>query len=64
MKDEIISSDFKNKLSDFFEGHELVELLDISVEDIVYAFPELILENMEELKEEIGYGETETSGED
>lgn len=38
-------------LSDRFEGFELVELLDISVDEVIDAFQDKILENFPELED-------------
>ena len=51
-----MDEDFKNRIIDRFEGFELVELLDISIEDIVEAFEETIRKNEEYLEEFIEIG--------
>lgn len=47
----------KERLKDFFEGFELVEYLQISIEDVVDAFEDLIEENLDEIEEFIGVRE-------
>lgn len=51
-----MDEDFKNRIIDRFEGFELVELLDISIEDVVEAFEEILLKNEEYLEEFIEIG--------
>lgn len=48
--------DLKQRLIDRFEGFELVELLNISVEDVVEMFEETIAENIEFLEEYLKHG--------
>lgn len=48
--------DLKQRLIDRFEGFELVELLNISVEDVVEMFEETIAENIEFLEEFLTHG--------
>lgn len=45
------------RLCDFFEGFELVEFLQISIEDVVEAFAETIEDNLDEIEEFIGVRE-------
>lgn len=51
--------EFKKALADFYEGWELVAFLNISVEDVIAAFPDEIDDNADELKGEMDYGEDE-----
>jgi len=48
--------DLKQRLVDRFEGFELVDLLNISIEDVVEAFEETIQENIEFLEEYLAHG--------
>jgi hypothetical protein len=45
----------KNRISDFFDAWDLVELLGISTEEIVDAFEELIEERLGEIEDLMEY---------
>lgn len=51
----MLDRETRKRIEDYFEGFELVELLDIPVEDILEAFEDLIEENIDEINETIGY---------
>ena len=53
MDEEPLPENIKNALADRYEGWELVELLGLSVRDIIYYFEEDILDHLDELKEEL-----------
>lgn len=42
------------RISDYFTGPELVELLEVSAEELVYLLEDQILEKREQLDEYIG----------
>jgi hypothetical protein len=46
-------SKFEMRLSAYFTAVELVEFLDLSVDDIIDAFKDVIYKNKKELKEEM-----------
>lgn len=47
----MLSIEIKKALADRFEGFELVEFLQISAEDVVEAFEDLIEENWEDVSD-------------
>jgi hypothetical protein len=49
--------EFKKALADYFTGWELVAFLDISIADVLAAFPDEVEDNYAELAGEINYGE-------
>lgn len=49
--------EFKKALADYFTGWELVAFLNISVEDVLAAFPDEVEDHLTELQGEINYGE-------
>lgn len=51
-----MDEEFKRKLIDRFYGWELVELLDISVEDLIDALTDEIAEQRDFLEEMMTYG--------
>jgi len=53
-----VESEFVERLKDYFDPCELVELLDkdITVEDIVYAFPDVFEQNKDVLEEFMTHG--------
>ena len=53
MNEEQLPEPIKQALADRYEGWELVELLNISVRDIIYYFEEDILDHLDELKEDL-----------
>lgn len=50
--DDSLSSELKELLADRFEGFELVEFLGISIEAVIEAFEEDILDNLQDVLEE------------
>ncbi len=50
-------------LNDRFEGWELVEILEITAEDICRAFEDEVHDNLEELKDLLGIDEIEEDDE-
>lgn len=48
--------DLKQRLIDRFEGFELIDLLNISIEDVVQMFEETIADNVEFLEEYLAHG--------
>lgn len=48
--------EFTKRINDYFLGFELVELLGITTEDIIEAFPHVIKENTDLLEEVTNYG--------
>lgn len=50
----MIDQDFKQKLIDRFEGFELVEFLQISTEEVIDAFEDIIEDNIEDVAELLG----------
>lgn len=48
--------DLKKRLIDRFEGFELIDLLNISIEDVVEAFEETITDNTDFLEEYLAHG--------
>ena len=59
MNEERLSKDFKLALSDRYEGWELVEFLQISVDDVIDAFEDQILTGAQELRQDMGMEEDE-----
>jgi len=53
MDEEQLPENIKNALADRYEGWELVELLGLSVRDIIYYFESDILDHIDELKEDL-----------
>ena len=53
MNEEQLPEPIKQALADRYESWELVELLGLSVRDIIYYFEEDILDHLDELKEEL-----------
>lgn len=53
MDEEELPDSVRKELVRKYEGWELVELLDIDIEDVIDAFEDLILDNLEDLKEEM-----------
>lgn len=62
MDEEYLDPVIRAALIDRYEAWELVEFLNISTERIVDLIEDDILENLEDLKEELGM-ETDTDGE-
>lgn len=48
--------EFIKQLSDYFTSSELIELLDVTTEDVVWAFLEKVEDVREDLEEIIHYG--------
>jgi inosine/xanthosine triphosphate pyrophosphatase family protein len=55
----MLTSEFKKILEDRFEAWELVDLLQVSTEEVVEAFEEVILEKLDEVKDFIDYEDEE-----
>lgn len=53
MNEEILPEVVKEAIADRYEGWELVELLDLSVRDIIYYFEEDILDKLDDIKEDL-----------
>jgi hypothetical protein len=53
MDEEQLPENIKNALADRYESWELVELLGLSVRDIMYYFESDILDHLNELKEDL-----------
>ena len=51
---EMLHKEIRMAIEDRLEGWELVDFLQISAEDIVEAFEDKILENLDDVKELIG----------
>lgn len=65
MDEDFLDEDLQAAICDKLEGWELVEFLNLDIEDIVNAFEEEILENIEDVKDFIIYGvEPETEEND
>lgn len=55
MDEERLDRELKNAIIAYFEGYELVEYMQVSVEDIIELLEEHVLDNITDIKEEIGY---------
>lgn len=55
LDEERLDEALRNAICDRMEGWELIEFLNISIEDVVAAFEEAILDNIEDVQEEINY---------
>jgi len=53
----VLDRETKERLKDFFEGFELVEYLQLSIEDIIDAFEDEIEEHLDDIEEFIGVRE-------
>jgi hypothetical protein len=53
MNEEQLPETIKQAIADRYEGWELVELLDLSVRDIIYYFEEDILDKLDDIKEDL-----------
>jgi hypothetical protein len=53
MNEETLPEVVKEAIADRYEGWELVELLDLSVRDIIYYFEEDILDKLDDIKEDL-----------
>lgn len=51
-----MDEEFKKRLIDRFEGFELAELLDLSVEEVVELFSDTIEDNKDFLEEYLQHG--------
>jgi hypothetical protein len=58
-----MDKEFRKAIIDYFYPSEFVELFskEITMEDLTYLFEDIILENIDELKEEMTYNEKEES---
>lgn len=52
-----MDAETRKRIEDYFMGFELVEFLQISVEEVIEAFEEDILENLDEIEDLIGVRE-------
>lgn len=52
-----MTNDLKKALADYFDAWDLVDLLEITTEDIIDAFDDMIEDRIDEIKEHIGYVE-------
>ena len=50
------------RIADYYEAHELVEFLQITVEDVIERFADEIEENLDEIDEDMDYREKEYDG--
>lgn len=57
MPEEILDPELKKAIMAYFEGFELVELLEVPIEVIVEVLEEYVIENQQELAEIIRYNE-------
>lgn len=46
-----MDEELRKQIMDYFDAWDLVEFLQLSTEDIVNAFPDEILENIEDIEE-------------
>lgn len=54
--EKTMDDEMKKRLYDYFEGYELVEVLNISIERVVEAFEEDILKQLNEIEYYTNYG--------
>jgi hypothetical protein len=64
MFDPVLPDEIKRMLIDRFEGYEIVEFLDLSADEVVDAFAEIIMDRLGEVKAELGLETDETDGTD
>lgn len=50
------------RIADYYEAHELVEFLQITVEDVIERFADEIEEKLDEIDEDMDYREKEYDG--
>lgn len=53
----------KKRIGDYFEGFELVEYLQLTIEQVIEAFEDEIEENIDDIEEFIGVRQTEEDSE-
>lgn len=51
---QALDAEDKKRIGDFFEGHELVEFLQIKIHDVIEIFEEEIDEHLPEIEELMG----------
>lgn len=51
-----MTEDFKNRIADYFDAFDLVDLLGITTMDIVEAFPEIMEDNEDMLEDYVRHG--------
>lgn len=61
MDEDKLDEDLKSAMIAYFEGWELVELLEVPIELIVELLEDYIIDNIEDIEEEIGYSTNNTS---
>lgn len=59
-----MTNDLKKALADYFDAWDLVDLLEITTEDIIDAFDDMIEDRIDEIKEHIGYVEDDDDATD
>lgn len=52
-----MDTEFKKRLSDYFEAWELVDFLELTVPQIIEAFEDDLADKMSEVTEFMNYGE-------
>ena len=48
---DIVTDELKKAIADRLEGWELVDFLQISAEDVIEAFEDRVIENLEDVKD-------------
>lgn len=56
--------DIKKALTDYFDAWDLVDLLELSTEDIVEAFEDMIEDRLDEILDHVGYTPVEDEEEE
>lgn len=52
-----MEEELKKQIADYYTGPELIDLLKVDVQDLVdLLFEDYILDNLEEIKEDMNYG--------
>ena len=59
MFDQRVPPEIRTALIDRYEGYEIVELLQLSAEEVIDALEEIIVENLDRIREELGMEEEE-----
>jgi len=59
MREDILDEEILTRIKDVLTPWDLVELLDLSLEDIVYSFPFEVRESWEEILVELGENKEE-----
>lgn len=50
----MIDEETEKRIADFFDGHELIEFLQIGIHDVLAAFPEAIEDALDDIEELMG----------